>query len=154
MTKFGTKCKWRHLVTKFGTNADGAIWWPNLKPIQEVPLWTVLTERFTQDMKSIPWVRCASGNVLQIGSKFGHCVTFLVTLPWNAFLTSTWHIHISFKFGHQLVPLTYLATKWHHLHELQSWPPDGVTCISYKVGHLMALLALVPNLTTWWHHSH
>ena len=31
-------CKWRHLVVKFVTNASGAIWWPNLQPIQEVSL--------------------------------------------------------------------------------------------------------------------
>ena len=27
-------CKWRHLMVKFVTNASGAIWWPNLQPIQ------------------------------------------------------------------------------------------------------------------------
>ena len=31
-------------------------------------------------------------------------------------------------------------------------PPDGATCISCKVGHQMATLALVPNLATKWHH--
>ena len=107
-------------------------------------------------MKSIPWVRCASGNVcisgrqicnisknlicisfkfafsdlLQIGSKFGHCVTFLVTLPWNAFLTSTWHIYIT---------VSNLVMRCYHFH---IWPPDDTTCASCKVGHLMAPLAL------------
>ena len=28
------QCKWRHLVAKFGTNASGAIWWPNLELMQ------------------------------------------------------------------------------------------------------------------------
>ena len=31
------QCKWRHLVGKFATNASGAIWWPNLQPMQVVP---------------------------------------------------------------------------------------------------------------------
>ena len=74
---------------KFTTNAIGAIWWSNLEsickwqnwqPMQVAPSggqicsqfkkfhWnqfqTILVERFTQVMDSIPWVRCASGNVL------------------------------------------------------------------------------------------
>ena len=32
----GNWCKWRHLVAKFVINARGAIWWPNLQPIQVV----------------------------------------------------------------------------------------------------------------------
>ena len=36
-----------------------------------------------------------------------------------------------------------LATKWHHLHQLQIWPPDCATCISYKFGHQMAPLEMV-----------
>ena len=48
-----------------------------------------------------------------------------------------------------LVP--YLATKWHHLHQLQIWPPDCATCISCKLDYQMAPLALVANLTTRWH---
>ena len=30
-------CNWRHLVTKFGTNASGAIWWPNFELLQVAP---------------------------------------------------------------------------------------------------------------------
>ena len=96
----------------------------------------------------------AFSDLLQIGSKFGHCVTFLVTLPWNAFLTSTWHIYIT---------VSNLAMRCYHLH---IWPPDDTTCASCKVGHLMATLAfvtvvhqmaplaLVPNLTTRWRQLH
>ena len=59
-----------------------------------------------------------------------------------------------------MVPLALvvnLATRWHHLHELKYWPPDGATCISYmnwQIGHQMAPLALVSNLATRWHHLH
>ena len=55
-----------HPVAKLATNASDAIWWPNLQPIQEVSLKSILNylvERFTQVVKSIPGVRCASGNV-------------------------------------------------------------------------------------------
>ena len=31
------QCKWCHLVAKFATNASGAIWWPNLQPMQDAP---------------------------------------------------------------------------------------------------------------------
>ena len=62
-------------------NASGAIRWPNLELMQVAPSgdqiwkkcnqfkcywnqsWTIPAERLTQDMESIPWVRCASGNV-------------------------------------------------------------------------------------------
>ena len=39
-------------------------------------------------------------------------------------------------FGHRMIqvaPLTLaanLATRWHHLHWLRIWPPDGATCMS------------------------
>ena len=54
-----------------------------------------------------------------------------------------------------LVP--YLTTRWHHLHWLQTWPPDSTTWISskfdhqmagYKFDHQMAPLALLTNLHT------
>ena len=55
------KCKWCHLVAKFGTNASCAIWWPNLELMQVEP---PLAGEITQALDAIPWVRCASGNVL------------------------------------------------------------------------------------------
>ena len=54
------KCKWCHLVAKFGTYASGAIWWPNLELMQVEP---PLAGEITQVRDAIPWVRCASGNV-------------------------------------------------------------------------------------------
>ena len=47
-----------------------------------------------------------------------------------------------------------LTTRWHHLHYLQIWPPDGATCISSKFGHQMAPPALVTNLLTSFSHLH
>ena len=41
-----------------------------------------------------------------------------------------------------------LATKWHHLHQLQIRPPDCATCISCKLDHQMAPLALAAKLAT------
>ena len=54
------KCKWCHLVAKFGTNASCAIWWPNLELMQVEP---PLAGEITQVLDALPWVRCASGNV-------------------------------------------------------------------------------------------
>ena len=60
------------------TNASGALLWLNFELMQMAPsgaIWELIQavpsgeildasdERFTQVMKSIPWVRCASGNV-------------------------------------------------------------------------------------------
>ena len=53
---------WRHLVAKFVTDASGATWWPNLEPMQVA--FFLLAEEITQFKEAIPWVRCASGNVL------------------------------------------------------------------------------------------
>ena len=53
------KCKWCHLVAKFGTNASCAIWWPSLELMQVEP---PLAGEITQALDAIPWVRCASGN--------------------------------------------------------------------------------------------
>ena len=50
---------------KFGTNASCAIWWPNLELLQVEP---PLAGEITQVLDAIPWVRCASGNVLQVDS--------------------------------------------------------------------------------------
>ena len=86
MAKFATYASGRHLVDNFATYANGAIWvtilqvmqvapsggqicnhlvaitcWPNLEPMQ-VTLY--LAGEITQVKESIPWVRCASGNVL------------------------------------------------------------------------------------------
>ena len=69
------KCKWCHLVAKFGTNASCAIWWPNLKMQVEPPL----VREITQVLDAIPWVRCASGNVLPTFTNQ------LVTLGKNVF---------------------------------------------------------------------
>ena len=46
--QFFNSCKWRHLVAKFGTNASGA----------------TISWRDNSSLGAIPWVRCASGNVL------------------------------------------------------------------------------------------
>ena len=48
------------------------------------------------------------------------------------------NIWISYKFGHQMVPFSYLAnlaTRWRHLHWLQIWSPGGVICTDWKFGH-------------------
>ena len=54
-------------MAKFGTNASCAIWWPNLELLQVEP---PLAGEITQVLDAIPWVRCASGNVLRIRINF------------------------------------------------------------------------------------
>ena len=46
------------------------------------------------------------------------------------------------------------ATKWHHLHQLQIWPPDGALSISYKFGHQIAPLALLASMANRRRHLH
>ena len=36
------QCMWRYLVAIFGINASGAIWWPNLQPMQGAIWWPKL----------------------------------------------------------------------------------------------------------------
>ena len=40
------------------------------------------------------------------------------------------------------------------MHWLQIWPPDGTTCISYKLDHQVESLASVAKLSTRWRHLH
>ena len=47
-----------------------------------------------------------------------------------------------------------LATRWSHMHWLQIWPPDGTTCISYKLDHQVESFASVAKLSTRWRHLH
>ena len=55
------QCWWRHLVVKFGTNTSGTTYnWPTLEPMQVT---FYLAGEITQVKASIPWARCASGNV-------------------------------------------------------------------------------------------
>ena len=42
------------------------------------------------------------------------------------------------------------SVTWIKFSDHKAWSADGATCISYKFGHQMAPLALVPNLTTRW----
>ena len=52
---------WHHLVVKFWTNTSGTTYnWPNLEPMQVA---FYLAGEITQVKESIPWARCASGNV-------------------------------------------------------------------------------------------
>ena len=62
------------MLAKFGTNSGGITWWsnvgggttynwPNLEPKQVA---FYLAGEITQVKESIPWVRCASGNVYTI----------------------------------------------------------------------------------------
>ena len=57
---------WHHLVVKFWTNTSGTTYnWPNLEP-KQVAFYSA--GEITQVIDSLPWVRCASGNVYSIGS--------------------------------------------------------------------------------------
>ena len=40
----------------------------------------------------------------------------------------------------QLALVAILTTRWRHLHQLQICPPDGATCIDFKVDHQIELL--------------
>ena len=53
-------------MAKDGTNSNCITGWPNLEPMQ-VALY--LAEEITQVKESIPWVRCASGNVFLNGGQ-------------------------------------------------------------------------------------
>merc|ERR1712037_813007 len=69
----GQFCKWCHMVAKFVTKASIATWCPKLEPmlialhvgqICNQCKWHSIAGEITQVLDPIPWVRCASGNVL------------------------------------------------------------------------------------------
>ena len=47
-----------------------------------------------------------------------------------------------------LASATKLTTRGRHLHQLKIWSKSGTTCIHLKFCHLVAPLAMVPNLST------
>jgi len=62
--QFCNQCKWRHLVAKFGTNASGAICWPNLQLMQVAPSggqickqckWRHLVAKFSTNASGAIW---------------------------------------------------------------------------------------------------
>ena len=59
-------------MANFATNASGAMWWPNLQPMQVAPSggqicnyckWCHIVDKFNPSHGVNFWVRCASGNV-------------------------------------------------------------------------------------------
>ena len=66
MVKFVTNASGVIWWPKFAINASGATWWPNLDSMQVA---FYLAGETTQVIDSIPWVRCASGNVFWGGVK-------------------------------------------------------------------------------------
>ena len=113
-------------MTKFGTNASGAIWWPNLEVMQpiQVPLksilkhltWIFLATEFANfvaswknnsNYRSNAWVRCASGNVLtNILSSRNECFIIYYGM-WDESLLSwmkcnfleLWNLKVKFKWN-------------------------------------------------------
>ena len=87
---------WHHLVVKFWTNTGGTTYnWPNLEPMQVA---FYLAGEITQVIDSIPWVRCASGNV------------FMIAMLW-LFLWSHWqfvHAAIQSIGDHQCSLTTFI----------------------------------------------
>ena len=74
---------WHHLVVKFLPNTSGTTYnWPNLEPMQVA---FFLAGEITQIKESIPWVRCASGNVLFIWG--GMWVDQLMTIASDQYHT-------------------------------------------------------------------
>ena len=51
-------------MAEFVTDASGATCWPNLEPM--LVSFFLLAEEITRVKEAIPWVRCASGNVLAV----------------------------------------------------------------------------------------
>ena len=52
-------------VAPSGGHASSATWWPKLEPMK-MQVAFFLAGEITQVKESIPWVRCASGNVLDL----------------------------------------------------------------------------------------
>ena len=89
-SKFASDPTW---LENLQLNASGAIWWPNLQLMQEVPSKgnfatnasgaKFLAGEITRVKESIPWVRCASGNVYWFSwcatviTQQGHCHLFI-----------------------------------------------------------------------------
>ena len=152
-------------MTKSGTNASGAIWWPNSEVIQVAPsgdqIWNYcmwrhpVTKFWTNVSVTILWPNFELMQVALSGDLYVHC-TIILTIIWVrcAYGNVSW---IGCKFGHQMAPLELvlcLVTRSRHLHYFQIWSPDRVICISSTFGLQMAQLAIVQNLVSRLRHLH
>ena len=66
------------MVAKFGTNADCITCWPNFQPMQVT---FSFAGELTQVLDAIPWVRCASGNVLTVPYAIRYAYTIRNGVP-------------------------------------------------------------------------
>ena len=54
--------------------------------------------------------------------------------------------NLATRWSHFCTLITNLATRWRYLHQTQTWPPEGTTCINWKLGHQVTPLELVLKL--------
>ena len=107
---------------------------------------SILVINMIQVIDSMPWVRCASGNVFFI----------FFSIFLSTFFPRFFHLFSTFSTCQVafLELVLILATRWRYLNCLLKWQPDGTTCISCRFGQQLALLELVTSLVTKWCHLH
>ena len=151
-------------MTKFKTNSRYAIWWRNLRPIEVVPLKSILNY-----------------SSLKIYSRYGvntlgplclwQCFEIFLyfwTSDLQYFLESDFYfVQICiFRFVSNLFKIWPLCDVSCHiaLECMPFWQAHGTFTLQFQIwswdvityifGHQMTPLARVAKLATWWHHSH
>ena len=112
-----------------------------------------------QVIDSIPWVRCASGNVfLTRNTLLIAAGLSLVLIPAesNLQLPTIKKLNLVQKetLSHSSAAISFPAQQNSCMSVLKRFQPLLATCISSNLGHQGALLELAVNVATRWHYSH
>ena len=123
--------------------------------LTEINLKVFQMKKFIQVLNSIPWVRCASGNVFNFFSTFSQlfpnsCSTLFSTF-FQLFLNFFQYFTNLFStFSQSLFQLLFSINFQLFLNLFQIL--HRRTCISSYFGHQVALLELVAYVATRWHY--
>ena len=122
---------WRHLVGRFRTNAGNVIW-PKLEPM-ECLTWIFLPSEFA----------CfVAGEIIQVIEAMPGSV-----VPLAMFDKHMAHLHYIFKFGHEMLSLTYSDKNWSNLHHHH--PGYWLRNLSYLSS--LELMQVAPSCDQIWY---
>ena len=112
-----------------------------------------------QVIDSIPWVRCASGNVLSTRNILliaAGLSLVLIPAESNLQLPTIKKFNLVQKdtVSHSSAAISFPAQQNSCMSVLKRFQPLLATCISSNLGHQGALLELAVNVATRWHYSH
>ena len=126
-------CKWRHLVTKFGTNASAAIWWP--KKLQ--PLKHLVKLRKSSQVMILPDIRKCSNSDQNLVTNRYSCFWSLGAIWKPLWLKNSHNMAIFPYFLTSLVTFLVVRTTFMHLSSAER-TQTLLTHVGWRYGAIFA----------------